>query len=168
MSRGRLVMMIEEKAVVVSSNTQYAWVSPVRSTGCSGCPSAASCSSSFLNSMLKQKSERTVKIDNLDGVAEGEHVIVGIHSVNLIFSSMLAYLLPVLCLILFSLIGQVFFSETVSILLGVSGLGFGFYASNVAAANVKVCGKLEPIMLGKSDSKEKVIEFNQVTNLLRL
>lgn len=161
-------MMIEEKALVVSSNAQYAWVSPLRSAGCLGCSSAASCSSSFLNSMLKQKSERAVKIDNLDGASAGEHVIVGIHSVNLVFSSMLAYLLPILCLILFSLIGQAFFSEMVSIALGLSGLGFGFFAANSTAANVKVCGKLEPIMLGKSETEEKVVEFNQASNLLRL
>jgi len=161
-------MMIEEKALVVSSNAQYAWVSPLRSAGCSGCPSAATCSSSFLNSILRQRSERTVKIDNLDGVSAGEHVIVGIHSVNFILSSMLAYLLPILCLILFSLIGQIFFSETTSIVLGILGLGFGLFAANSTAANVKVCGKLEPIMLGKSDAEEKVVEFSQVNNLLRL
>ncbi len=161
-------MMIKEKAVVISSNAQFAWVSPLRTNGCSGCPSAATCSSSFLKSILRTKSQRTVKIDNLDGVLAGDHVIVGIHSVNLIFSSMLAYLLPILCLILFSLIGQVFFSESVSIILGMLGLGFGFYAANGATANMKVCGKLEPIMLGKSKAEEKTIEFNQVTNLLRL
>ncbi|MGB1311619.1 MAG: SoxR reducing system RseC family protein [Leucothrix sp.] len=161
-------MMIQEKALVVSSNAQYAWVSPLRSAGCSGCPSAASCSSSFLSSILKRKSQRTVKIDNLDGVSAGEHVIVGIHSVNLVFSSMLAYLLPVLCLIFFAFIGQVFFSELISIALGVFGLAFGLYAANSAAANVKVCGKLEPIMLGKSEIEEKAVEFNQVNNLLRL
>ena len=122
-------MMIEEKAVVISSNAQYAWVSPLQSAGCSGCPSAATCSSSFLNSMLKKKSERTVKIDNLDGVSAGEHVIVGIHSVNLLFSSMLAYLLPILCMLLFALIGHVFFSEMASIILSVFGLGFGLFAA---------------------------------------
>jgi len=158
-------MMIEEKALVISSNAQYAWVSPLRSAGCSGCPSAASCSSSFLSSILKQKSERTVKIDNLDNAAPGEHVMVGIHSVNLIFSSMLAYLLPIFCLLVFSFIGQVFFSELVSIILGVCGLGFGLFAANSTAANIKVCGKLEPIMLGKSESEEKVIEFSQANNL---
>ena len=161
-------MMIKEKAVVISSNAQYAWVSPLRTNGCSGCPSAATCSSSFLTGMLKQKSQRTVKIDNLDAASAGDHVIVGIHSVNLIFSSMLAYLLPILCLILFSLIGQFFFSEFASIVLGLLGLGFGFYAANGATANMNVCGKLEPIMLGKSLAEEKNIEFNQVPNLLRL
>ncbi len=163
-------MMIEEKALVVSSNAQYAWVSPLKSAGCSGCPSASTCSSTFLSSMLKQKTERAVKIDNLDGVSAGEHVIVGIHSVNLLFSSMLAYLLPIICLLLFALIGHVFFSEMASILLGLFGFCFGLKAANVTAANLRVCGKLEPIMLGKSDAKdtEKVIEFNQVNNLLRL
>ena len=161
-------MMIEEKALVVSSNAQHAWVSPLQSDSCSGCPSAARCSSTFLNNMLKRKSERTIKIDNLDGVSAGEHVIVGIHSVNLLFSSMLAYLLPVLCLLLFALIGHVFFSEMVSILLSMLGLGFGLMATNLTAANLSVCGKLEPIMLGKSEVKEKIIEFNQVTNMLRL
>jgi sigma-E factor negative regulatory protein RseC len=161
-------MMIEEKAVVISSNAQYAWVSPLQSAGCSGCPSAATCSSSLLNSMLKKKSERTVKIDNLDGVSAGEYVIVGIHSVNLLFSSMLAYLLPILCMLLFALIGHVFFSEMASIILSVFGLGFGLFAANATAANVSVCGKLEPIMLGISKVEEKVVEFNQVNNLLRL
>jgi len=57
-----------------------------------------------------------------------------------------------------------------SILLGLFGFCFGLKAANVTAANLRVCGKLEPIMLGKTDAKdkEKVIEFNQVNNLLRL
>ena len=57
-----------------------------------------------------------------------------------------------------------------SILLVLFGFGFGLKAANVTAANLRVCGKLEPIMLGKSEAKEteKVVEFNQVTNLLRL
>ena len=161
-------MMIQEKALVVSSNAQYAWVSPLNTVGCKGCPSATTCSSSFLNSISKRKSQRTVRIDNLDAASAGEYVIVGIHSVNLVFSSMLAYLLPVLCLLLFSLIGQIFFSEVVSIALGVAGLFFGLFTANSTVANRKICRKLEPIMLGKSNSEEKVVEFNQVNNLLRL
>ncbi|RVU83904.1 hypothetical protein EOL70_13870 [Leucothrix sargassi] len=158
--------MIEEKAVVVSSNAQYAWVAPVESSKCSGCTSASSCTSSFLNSMLKRKSQRTVRIDNLDNVVAGDHVIVGIHSVNLIWSTMLAYLLPIICMILFALIGQVFFSEIVSILLGFFGLFFGLVAANKAASNSAVCAKLEPVMLAKTN--EKVIEFAQDVSLIRL
>jgi sigma-E factor negative regulatory protein RseC len=161
-------MMIEEKAVVISSNAQYAWVSPMKSGSCSGCPSESTCSTSFLNSILKRKSQRTIRIENLDNATTGEHVIVGIHSVNLLLSSVLAYLLPILCLLLFALIGKVFFNETVSIVLGLAGLAFGFLAANRAAANVTVCGKLEPVMLGKTKDEQKVVEFNPATKLLRL
>ena len=161
-------MMIEEKAIVVSSNAQYAWVSPMESGKCSGCPSSSTCSTSFLSSILKNKSQRTIRVDNLDDVSAGEHVIVGIHPVNLLLSSVLAYLFPILCLILFALIGKWLFDETASILLGLSGLGFGFYAANRAAANVSVCGKLEPVMLGKSQGEQKVVEFNPADKLLRL
>jgi len=158
--------MIEEKAVVVSSNGQFAWVSPIASAKCSGCSSSSTCSTSFLSSMLERKAERTVRIDNLDNVSAGDHVIVGIHSVNLLFSSVLAYLLPILCLILFALIGKVFFNEFASVLLGLSGLVFGLFTANKAAANATVCAKLEPVMLGKTN--EKVIEFTSASDLLRL
>lgn len=73
-------------------------------------------------------------------------MIVGIHSVNLLISSALVYLLPILCLIIFALLGKVFFSETASILLGLSGLAFGFFAVNRTTANLAVCGRLEPVM----------------------
>lgn len=161
-------MMIEEKAIVVSSNAQYAWVSPLKSGSCAGCPSASTCSTSFLNKILKRREERTVRVDNLDNVSTGEHVVVGIHSVNLLLSSALAYLLPILCLLVFSLIGKVFFNEAMSICLGIAGLAFGFLAANRAAANVMVCSKLEPVMLGKSKDEQKVVEFNPASKLLRL
>lgn len=158
--------MIEEKAIVVSSNVQYAWIAPLESSKCSGCTSSSSCTTSFLSSILERKSQRTVRIDNLDNVTAGDHVIVGIHSVNLLWSSMLAYLLPVLCLIVFAGIGQFFFGELVSILLGLFGVFFGLFAANKTAANATVCAKLEPVMLGKTN--EKVIEFRQDVSLLRL
>lgn len=161
-------MMIEEKAIVVSSNAQYAWVSPLKNGSCSGCPSAASCSTSFLHNILNKRSEHTVRIDNLDNVSAGDKVVVGIHSVNLLLSSALAYLLPILCLLLFSLIGTVFFNEAASIGLGLLGLGFGFFAANRAAANVLVCGKLEPVMLGKAKDEQKIVQFNPASKLLRL
>ena len=158
--------MIEEKAVVISSNAQYAWVSPVQSPKCSGCTSASSCSTSFLSTILERKSQRTVRIDNLDNVSAGDHVIVGIHSVNLVWSTMLAYLLPIICLLIFALIGHVFFSEVVSIFLGFFGLFFGLVAANKTASNAAVCAKLVPVMLAKTN--EKVIEFTPDTQLLRL
>lgn len=161
-------MMIEEKAVVVSCNTQYAWVSPLNNGSCSGCPSSSTCSTSFLNSILKRKSQRTIRIDNLDNASTGDEVIVGIHSVNLLLSSALAYLLPILCLLIFSLIGTFFFNEITSITLGGLGLAFGLLAANRAAANVTVCGKLEPVMLGKAKDEQKVVEFNPASKLLRL
>ncbi len=161
-------MMIEEEAIVVSSNGQYAWVSPLENSRCSGCESSGSCSTSFLKGILKRKSERTIRVVNLEAVEPGEHVIVGIHSVNLLISSALVYLLPILCLLVFALIGKVFFSETASILLGLFGLVFGFFAVNRTAANLAVCGRLEPVMLGKRKAEEKVIEFSQASALLRL
>jgi len=166
-------MMIEEEAIVVSSNGQYAWVSPLENSSCSGCESSGACSTSFLKGILKRKSERTIRIVNLEAVEPGEHVIVGIHSVNLLISSALVYLLPILCLpilclIIFALLGKVFFSETASILLGLSGLAFGFFAVNRTTANLAVCGRLEPVMLGKRKAEEKVIEFSQASALLRL
>ena len=161
-------MMIEEDAIVVSSNGQYAWVSPLENSRCSGCESSGSCSTSFLKGILKRKSERTIRIVNLEAVQPGERVIVGIHSVNLLISSARVDLLPILCLIIFALIGKVFFSETASILLGLFGLAFGFFAVNRTAANLAVCGRLEPVMLGKRKAEEKVIEFSQASALLRL
>ena len=158
--------MIEEKAVVISSNAQYAWIAPIESSKCTGCTSASSCSTSFLSSILERKSQRTVRIDNLDNVSAGDNVIVGIHSVNLLWGSMLAYLLPVLCLIVFALIGQIFFGEVASILLGLFGVLFGLIAANKTAANATVCSKLEPVMLGKAN--EKVIEFSRDVSLIRL
>ena len=159
-------MMIEEKALVVSSNTQYAWVTPVESSKCSGCSSASSCSTSFLTSILERKSQRTVRIDNLDGVSPGDQVIVGIHAVNLLWGSLLGYLLPILCLITFSIIGHLFFGEQVTIVLGFFGVLFGLVFAKKLAASQSVCAKLEPVMLAKTN--EKVIEFSKDSTLFRL
>lgn len=69
-------MMIEEEAIVVSSNGQYAWVSPLENSSCSGCESSGACSTSFLKGILKRKSERTIRIVNLEAVEPGEHASI--------------------------------------------------------------------------------------------
>ena len=158
--------MIEEQAVVVSSNSQYAWVAPVNQAKCSGCPSSGTCSSSFLTTILSRKSQRTVRVDNLDNAVVGDRVIVGIHAVSLLWSSVLAYLLPVLSLIGFAILGQLFWGELVSVLLGFVGLALGLFSVTKAINHTAICGKLEPVMLGKSD--EKVIEFTPASKLIRL
>jgi len=120
--------MIEETAVVVKCEGDYAWVETQRKSSCDQCQVKRGCGTSVLARVVGQKTSRMRVLNSLR-VREGESVIIGLHESAMLSGSMAVYLVPLLSLLLFAITGQVLAEqllipaeELVSIVFAVIGM----------------------------------------------
>lgn len=97
--------MIEETAVVVKCEGDYAWVEAQRKSSCDQCQVKKGCGTSVLARVVGQKSSRMRVLNSLQ-VREGESVLIGLHESAMLSGSMAVYLVPLLSLLLFAITGQ--------------------------------------------------------------
>lgn len=125
--------MIEESATVLACDEGFAFVETQVQAACGSCQAQSGCSTSVLSGLFKRRNNR-LKVLNPIQAKPGQHVIIGIQEQALVSVSLIAYLLPLLCMLL-GAIGlqqateywQWQGGELGSILGGLSGLIFGLY-----------------------------------------
>jgi sigma-E factor negative regulatory protein RseC len=157
--------MIEEVAEVITIEPGYARIRAMPSGGCGSCSSKKTCTTSLLFKASGKK-DNTIRVLNPVYAKPGERVVVGIHPGALLKGSFLAYILPLLTLILFAVAGSQLFpllglnAEVGSILMGLSGLFFGLYASRLLSQNNRVCGTdMEPVILRHAVPVQHPMEY---------
>lgn len=150
--------MIEKKAIIVSTHQGNAVVK-AENTSCNSCSTKSGCSTKgFLFSPTKDVSE--YKVLNPIHAKPGDRVIVGLASDGLLKSSLLAYLLPLLSLLVFAFLGnELFISMGVSgelgaILMGITGLLVGLRFANTVVQNTELKDDLQPVILRKESAEQ--------------
>lgn len=121
--------MIEETGRIVAVEKDSVWVETIRKAACDSCASQKGCGHSVLAKLGDGKSHVRVLKDNQNGcpLSVGDDVIIGVPEDVVVIGSMIAYLVPLLFLLIFSVVGQlVWASEGYTILSGMMGLGLGF------------------------------------------
>lgn len=131
--------MIEEIGVVERVEGNYIWVSPASGGGaCGSCNASGNCSTSFLVTLLQGKTINTIRVDNTINAKINDTVVLGIHPQGLLLASALLYLLPILSLFVFSILGYQLFSEVISIIMGLIGFIAGLFISKKIANSTKM------------------------------
>jgi len=138
--------MIEESAVVISSDDRYAEVDANRQTACGSCSSKSGCSTSVLASAFGNKTAR-IKALNEIGAKPGDHVILGVPEGELIYSAFALYGIPLIAFLSAAIAGQFISSqfalpvseELMSIVSGLLGLWGGLtLVKRMSSRNKKV------------------------------
>lgn len=162
--------MIEKTAVVISISKGYAWVSSDDIQGCGSCGSnnseSSQCSSNNLQLYSQTRLDK-MQVSNPFHAKPGDQVIVGLPSDSLLKSSLLAYLLPLISLIVFAFLGREIFvfmqvnGELGAIFMGFTGLLVGYRFANLLINNANALqDKLQPVILRKNNSlSEHTIKF---------
>ncbi len=122
--------MIEEVAVVIKTEGEFAWVEKARQSACGSCSQSEGCGVSMLDRWFGQ---RMVQIRGLNQAAAepGDRVILGMAEQALLKAALLVYLFPIILMLLFAVIGSSMLgneseqSELWSIGAGITGLVFG-------------------------------------------
>lgn len=145
--------MIEQTAVVAWVEAGYAWVLPNKTTNsCGACRSKTACTSTILD-WKKDKEVRKMRVLNPLYARPGDSVVIGMQSDVLVLYSVLAYLLPLISLIAFAILGQELFAlshapkEAGAILGGIAGLVAGLKMANVLSARPAQHEHFQPVIL---------------------
>ncbi|MCK5896245.1 MAG: SoxR reducing system RseC family protein [Cocleimonas sp.] len=153
-------MMIEEIGRVERVEAGYIWVSPMSSGGaCGSCKSSNSCSTSLVATLFKGKATKTVRVGNTINAKMNDTVVLGLHPQGLLLGSAIIYLLPIVSLFVFAVLGQQFWGETTSIVMGFLGIMIGLLISKKIAQSTRMKVQLEVISL-RIGSASDSIEFS--------
>lgn len=124
--------MIEESALVIACEEGYAFVETQVQAACGSCQAKSGCSTSVLSGLFKRRHNR-LKVLNPIQASPGQRVIIGLQEQALVSFSLIAYLLPLLSMLLAAIGLQAAASywqwrggELASIVGGLSGLTIGF------------------------------------------
>ncbi len=143
--------MIEETGRVERIEGDYIWVSPASAGGaCVSCKSSANCSSNLLTTLLQRHQTKSVRVENNINAKVNDLIVIGIHPQGLLSGSALIYLLPVFFLFIFAVIGDQFFGEIGSIIIGLAGLILGFLISKSIATSSLMKSRLKLIGLRRA------------------
>lgn len=121
--------MIEETGRVVAVEKNTLWVETIRKAACDSCASQKGCGHSVLAKLGDGKNHVRVLNPSPDNYpfAVGDDVVIGVPEDVVVVGSMIAYLLPLICLLVFSVAGQLLWgSDGYTILFGMLGLILGF------------------------------------------
>ena len=150
--------MIEEQALVVKVEGDFAFLETQRQSSCGHCSVKNSCGTQVLGKFLGNK-VATLRCLNSLKAEVGERVVVGIEESALLKGSLLLYLLPILCMIFFAglavMLSQLAenrlasYTDLMAIIGAFSGLFIGLLYSKYSVKNTTSQIQFEPVMLRK-------------------
>lgn len=150
--------MIEEPATVISSDDGYAIVDTRERPACGACANAGGCSTSVLSGLFKRRHNR-LRVSNPIHAKPGEQVVIGLREDTFLKVSFLAYLLPLLSMILTAILMQAvatYFNwqlgELPQVLGGLLGLISGFFLLRIFAGKTQNEPGYQAVILRLADT----------------
>ena len=117
--------MIEETGKVVAIEKGAVWIETIRKSSCDSCASKQGCGHSVLAKISSAANH--VRVLNDFDLDVGDDVVIGVPEDVVVIGSVIAYLMPLACLLVFTIMGKlVFGSEGYGIVRGFGGLIVGF------------------------------------------
>ena len=148
--------MIEEVGKVVAVNGEQAWVETIRQSACDACSAKSGCGHSTL-AKLGQKSHHIQANCEVE-VAVGDQVVVGVPEDIMIRSSMLAYLVPLIAMLILSIVADhLWANELLTAISAASGLGLGFMVLRWHFNRFEHDPRYQPVVLRHFRSTDSVV-----------
>ena len=147
--------MIEERAQVVALNEQEVWVETQRRSACGQCTANKGCGTAVLSKVMGNKRSRVRTLNpKSTKVSVGDEVIIGIQEQALVRGSLVIYMLPLLLMFLFGLLGDVLTSQllmqnqdVLPIVFGMLGLALGFLWVRRFTRSIADDSRYQPVLL---------------------
>lgn len=145
--------MIEETAQVVQCQDDFAWVETSRKSACDSCSVNKGCGTGAISKVFGEKRSR-LKVINKIHADVGDSVLIGINESALLMGSFLVYLLPIISLLGFALLGELMArqllienSDLLSILFGLFGLVLAMWWVRRKTANQEHANRYQAVIL---------------------
>lgn len=150
--------MITETAIVVSIENNQTWVETQRKSACGQCSANKGCGTSVLSKVIGNKLTKIKAINNI-GAKVGDEVVIGLNEQSLLKGAFMTYMLPLLFMFLFAVIGQLFSenmqlqnNELLVVVFGVVGLLLGLRKVKSFSLTIAQDENYQPVILKKSNS----------------
>ncbi len=157
--------MIEESARVVAIDGQYALVETQRKSTCESCAVNKGCGTAVISKVLGRAPIQLRAINRINARLN-EQVVIGIEERWLLRSSFVAYIVPLLLMLLCAAIGEMMGAylwgeetEGLTILAAFFGLFVGFLWLRRYTRNLRQQKVCQPMIL-RSVSNEIPVQFN--------
>ena len=145
--------MIEETALVVKCEGEFAWVEAQRKTACGQCAANKACGTGVLAKIWGQKTAQMKAINKVHA-HKGETVLVGLQENALVQGSLIIYLLPIVSMILFAIFGeqmaeqwQLASAEASSIVFGLIGFLIAGIFVKLFSRHIQSDTRYQPVIL---------------------
>ena len=157
--------MIEETAVVVKCEGEFAWVEAQRKSACGQCGVNKACGTGTIAKIWSQKTSQ-MKAINKAQAHEGETVLIGLQESALVQGSLIIYLLPIVSLVLFAIFGeqmaeqwQLASTEITSIVFAVIGFALAGVFVKIFSRRVQSDIRYQPIILKRLSTFDASIDL---------
>ncbi len=151
--------MIEETAIIVSLEGNYAWLEKQRQSSCGSCAMNKGCGTAVLGKVFENRFVK-VRAINQANAQVGDTVIVGLEEGAMVKAAFILYLLPLLTMLLAALVID---SMTQNLESGIAGLWVGMSAITAFGLTFVMIRKYflsrrgdshyEPVVLRQADNR---------------
>ncbi|MCK4865245.1 MAG: SoxR reducing system RseC family protein [Gammaproteobacteria bacterium] len=157
--------MITENATVVSIENNQTWIETQRKSTCGECSASKGCGTSILSKVIGNKLSKMKAINNINAQV-GDDVVVGLNEASLLKGAFVIYMLPLLFLFLFSLLGQ-FVAQSIGapnnellvIVFAVVGFLLGMKKVKNFSKSIEKNESYQPVILKKTNNPSIFINF---------
>jgi sigma-E factor negative regulatory protein RseC len=154
--------VIEETALILSCDGEYASIETQPQGSCGSCASSGVCGTGVFAKVLGQR-KTSIKIKNSINAKPGDQVIIGLQESALSKTSMIFYLVPIVSMILIAFVGKQISAslgylshDPLEILGGSVGLFAGLWFVRLFAQGMYGDSRYQPVMLRFATSNKVV------------
>ncbi|MFK5913999.1 MAG: SoxR reducing system RseC family protein [Woeseiaceae bacterium] len=142
--------MITETATVIQIKQNQTWIETQRRSTCGQCSASKGCGTSVLSKVVGNKFSKMRAVNNIDAKV-GDEVTVGLNESTLLKGAFMTYILPLMYLFSFALIGQALASnELIIISFAVVGFYFGLLHLKRFSLSIADNENYQPVLLKKN------------------
>lgn len=146
---------MDQDAIVTSVEGEHAFIEVGGAANCGRCHEAGGCQTSILGMLFSGK-PRQFRIANRIGAVPGDHVLVRVAEGAALRATLLAYVLPVACLLLGAAVGTALdggsaYIDLSAALGALAGFGSGILVT-LTLRKSSICRIAEPVLISRSSS----------------
>lgn len=138
--------MIQERARVLRTEGDTAWVQCESQAGCARCAEGKGCGGGVFARLLRHRLDE-LPVTNECRAAAGETVLIGLAEEAVFNGALLMYGLPLAGLLGGAIAGQLAAGEAGALLTGLAGIGAGLWLARGRSENLNADRRYQPVML---------------------